>query len=259
MENEQLTCEVNILQPRASSGELRHRAVRYARDMSQMQIMQVLPELANTLYRCIRQRRTLGHNKVTNLRTVRNNPLDSVIGDSGTGSQVQHPEVIKRSIQNERRQVVRAGRWLRLTRLCERVNAGRWDDLFDSRWKCGVGEAGTMSEAHLAHVLAMYPQVSNPEVADVSASIEVDFEEIGTGLCESGDSVIVYGFDVAELNPAEKVTVFGEGGDALWRDCSATSEVDALQAFARSRKGGDGLVCRLDYACEVDSDEIGAS
>lgn len=74
-----------------------------------------------------------------------------------------------------------------------------------------------MSETHLSHVLAMYPQISNPEVADVSASIEVDFEEVGTGLCESGDSFIVYGLDVAELDPAEKVTVFGERGHALWR------------------------------------------
>ena len=116
-----------------------------------------------------------------------------------------------------------------------------------------------MSEAHLPHVLAMYPQISNPEVGDVSASVEVDFEEIGTGLGESGDSFVVYGLDVAELDPAEKVAVFGERGHALWRYCSATSEVDALQTFACSRKGGYGLVGGLDYACEVDCDEVGAS
>ena len=63
-----------------------------------MQIMQVLPELANALHRRVRQRRTFGHDKVTDLRTVRNNPFDGVVGNSGTGSEVQHPEVIKGSV-----------------------------------------------------------------------------------------------------------------------------------------------------------------
>ena len=116
-----------------------------------------------------------------------------------------------------------------------------------------------MSEAHFPHVLAVCPQISNAEVADVSAPIEIDFEEIRTGLRESGDSFVVYGFDVAEFDPAEEVTVFGEGGHAIWCYCSTTSEVDALQAFACSREGGDGPVGGLDYACEVDGDEIGAS
>lgn len=220
--------------------------------------MQVFPELANTLYRRIRQRRTLGNHKVTNLGTVRDNPLDRVVGNSGTGSQIQHPEMIKRSVQNERRHVVGVGRWRRLRRLYEWVNAGRWDDLFDGGWKCGVSEVGAMGEAHLPHVLAMYPQISNSEVADESATVEVDFEKIGAGLCESRDSFITYGLDIAELNPAEEVTVFCERGHAIWRYCSTTSEVDALQTLACSREGGDGFVGRLDYACEVDSDEIGA-
>ena len=104
----------------------------------------------------------------------------------------------------------------------------------------------------------MYPQISNSKVADVSASIKVDFEEIGTGLRESGDGFIVYGLDIAELDPAEKVAVLCERGHALGRYCSATSKVDALQTFACSPKGGNSLVCRLNYACEVDSNEIGA-
>ena len=115
-----------------------------------------------------------------------------------------------------------------------------------------------MSEAHLPHVLGMYPQVSNAEVGDISAPIEVDFEKIGTGLGESGDGLIVYSLDVAELDSAEKVTMFGKREHALWGHRSTTPEVDALQTFACSRKGGDGLVGRLDYACEVDSDEIWA-
>jgi len=115
-----------------------------------------------------------------------------------------------------------------------------------------------VSEAHLAHVLGMYPQISNAEVGDMSASVEVDFEEIRAGMSESGNGLVAYSLDVAELDPAEKVTVFGKGEHTGWRYCSTASEVDALQAFACPRKGGDGLVCRLDYACEVDSNEIRA-
>lgn len=115
-----------------------------------------------------------------------------------------------------------------------------------------------MSEAHLPHVLGMYPQISNAEVSDVPASVEVDFEEVWTGLCEGGDGFIVYVFDVAELDPAEKVTMFGKSEHAIGRYCSATPEIDALQAFACPRKRGDGLVSRLNDACEVDGDEVGA-
>ena len=114
-----------------------------------------------------------------------------------------------------------------------------------------------MSEAHLAHVLGMYPQISNAEVCDISASVEVDFEEIWAGLGESGNGFVVNSLDVAELDPAEKVTVLGEGEHAVWRYCSTASEVDTLQAFACPREGGDGFVRRLDYAREVDSNEVG--
>ena len=72
-----------------------------------------------------------------------------------------------------------------------------------------------MSEAHLPHVLGMYPQISNSKVGDVSASIEVDFEEIGAGLGESGNGFVVYSLDIAELDPAEEATMFGKGEHAL--------------------------------------------
>lgn len=101
--------------------------------------------------------------------------------------------------------------------MSEWVDTGWWDDLLYDRWERGVGEVDAVGEAHLSHVLAMYPQIPNPDITDISTPIEVDLEEIGTGLCKGGDGFIVYGFNIAELDSAEKVTVFGEGGHALWR------------------------------------------